>query len=264
MSCNGCRALRKGCRQDCILRPSLQWIKSSQSQANAILFLAKFYGRAGVINLINSGPTHLHHVILESLLFEACGRIIDPVQGSVGLMNSGKWSQCQAAVAAVLRGSPLVIPSSGVVDDSYSPGDGGRSIKPVQGDDVRHLSKDRSSAAPVAGLRRVKTRSRLKRSAKRHVDSTVADVSNDSETKFTITGWDHGKNFDDDEMKRASSHDSLLSVQTIEPDLMNRNEPVREVKPVPFGENETGPDLTLSLNPLWHTYRSIVIDISEF
>ncbi|XP_073131596.1 LOB domain-containing protein 42-like [Henckelia pumila] len=252
MSCNGCRALRKGCSQGCVLRPSLQWIKSSQSQANATLFLAKFYGRAGVLNLLNSGPTHLRPVILESLLYEACGRVIDPVQGSVGLMNSGKWLQCQAAVAAVLRGAPPVVPASGE-DDSSSAGDG-CSIKPVQGGDIRHLSKDGSS---VAGLLRVKTRRRFKRSAKRHVDSIFTDVCDDPETKFTITGWDHGKSLDDDdEVKRASSHDSLLSGQTVEPDLVNRNEPVLEVKPVPSGETEAGPDLTLSLNPPWHTYIS--------
>ncbi|KAL0430130.1 UNVERIFIED_CONTAM: LOB domain-containing protein 40 [Sesamum radiatum] len=91
MSCNGCRVLRKGCSQNCTLRPCLQWIKSPESQANATLFLAKFYGRAGLINLINAAPTHLHPEIFRSLLYEACGRIINPVHGSVGLMCSGNW-----------------------------------------------------------------------------------------------------------------------------------------------------------------------------
>lgn len=59
ISCNGCRVLRKGCNQDCTIRPCLQWIKSADSQANATLFLAKFYGRAGLLNLIESGPDHL-------------------------------------------------------------------------------------------------------------------------------------------------------------------------------------------------------------
>ena len=59
MSCNGCRVLRKGCSENCSIRPCLQWIKNPESQANATVFLAKFYGRAGLMNLINAGPDHL-------------------------------------------------------------------------------------------------------------------------------------------------------------------------------------------------------------
>lgn len=59
MSCNGCRVLRKGCSDDCSLRPCLEWIKTPESQANATVFLAKFYGRAGLMNLLNAGPEHL-------------------------------------------------------------------------------------------------------------------------------------------------------------------------------------------------------------
>lgn len=59
MSCNGCRVLRKGCSENCSIRPCLQWIKSAESQANATVFLAKFYGRAGLMNLLSTGPDHL-------------------------------------------------------------------------------------------------------------------------------------------------------------------------------------------------------------
>jgi len=59
MSCNGCRVLRKGCSEDCSIRPCLEWIKNPESQANATVFLAKFYGRAGLMNLINAGPQNL-------------------------------------------------------------------------------------------------------------------------------------------------------------------------------------------------------------
>ncbi|KAL2945396.1 LOB domain-containing protein 41 [Bienertia sinuspersici] len=58
-SCNGCRVLRKGCSDDCVIRPCLQWMKSADAQANATVFLAKFYGRAGLLNLLNAGPNHL-------------------------------------------------------------------------------------------------------------------------------------------------------------------------------------------------------------
>ncbi|XP_020088069.1 LOW QUALITY PROTEIN: LOB domain-containing protein 41-like [Ananas comosus] len=98
MSCNGCRVLRKGCSEACSIRPCLQWIRSPDSQANATVFLAKFYGRAGLINLLNAGPDHLRPGIFRSLLYEACGRILNPIYGSVGLLWSGSWQLCQEAV----------------------------------------------------------------------------------------------------------------------------------------------------------------------
>ncbi|GFP97415.1 LOB domain-containing protein 41 [Phtheirospermum japonicum] len=107
MSCNGCRVLRKGCSDDCSLRPCLDWIQNPDSQGNATVFLAKFYGRTGLMNLINAGPQHLRPAIFRSLLYEACGRIVNPIQGSVGLVWSGGWHLCQNAVDAVLSGSPI-------------------------------------------------------------------------------------------------------------------------------------------------------------
>ncbi|KAE8668238.1 LOB domain-containing protein 42 [Hibiscus syriacus] len=92
-SCDGCRVLRKGCSESCSIRPCLQWIHSSDSQANATLFLAKFYGRAGLLNLIEAGPQELQ--LLSS--------IVNPVYGSIGMLCSGSWVECQAAVEAVLR-----------------------------------------------------------------------------------------------------------------------------------------------------------------
>ena len=59
MSCNGCRVLRKGCSDTCAIRPCLQWIRSPDAQGNATVFLAKFYGRAGLINLITAGPENV-------------------------------------------------------------------------------------------------------------------------------------------------------------------------------------------------------------
>ncbi|KAH7686215.1 Lateral organ boundaries LOB domain-containing protein [Dioscorea alata] len=153
MSCNGCRVLRKGCSDNCSIRPCLQWIKSPESQANATVFLAKFYGRAGLMNLINAGPEHLRPAIFRSLLYEACGRIVNPIYGSVGLLWSGSWQLCQAAVEAVLKGAPIVqIPSEAAP------------MPQLKGYDIRHVCKD--SAAPVGELRKVaKPRNRFKRSA---------------------------------------------------------------------------------------------------
>lgn len=104
-SCNGCRVLRKGCSEYCVLKPCLQWISTAESQANATIFLAKFYGRAGLVNLISSGPEHLRPAIFRSLLYEACGRKVNPIHGSLGLLCSGDWSECQAGVERILNGS---------------------------------------------------------------------------------------------------------------------------------------------------------------
>ncbi|KAJ3670626.1 hypothetical protein LUZ60_008052 [Juncus effusus] len=106
-SCNGCRVLRKACGEDCLIKPCLSWIESPGSQAHATQFLSKFYGRAVLMSLIRNGPPNLRPAIYRSLLYEACGRIINPVFGSVGLQWSGRWHLCQAAVEAVLKGLPI-------------------------------------------------------------------------------------------------------------------------------------------------------------
>ncbi|KAK4488426.1 hypothetical protein RD792_004190 [Penstemon davidsonii] len=107
MSCNGCRVLRKGCSETCILRPCLQWIGSAQSQGHATVFVAKFFGRAGLMSFISAVPENQRPALFQSLLFEAAGRTVNPVNGAVGLMATGNWHVCQAAVETVLRGGAL-------------------------------------------------------------------------------------------------------------------------------------------------------------
>lgn len=240
MSCNGCRVLRKGCSDDCTLRPCLHWINSPQSQANATIFLAKFYGRAGLINLINQGPDLLRPAIFKSLLYEACGRIINPIHGSAGLVGEGRWELCTEAVEAVLKGMPIT---------PISTGHGGapaRPIFPLKGSDIRHFSKD---SRPV---RRVRTRNRFKRSASVHGGALLPafDEFTAEPAKFSITGWDCGKP-ENNGSDRAPSHDSL-SVETVEPSLVNRECPVW----IPETETWTGDEdgepileLTLGVNP---------------
>lgn len=45
--------------------------------------------------------------LFQSLLYEACGRTVNPVNGAVGLLWAGNWQLCQAAVDTVLRGGAL-------------------------------------------------------------------------------------------------------------------------------------------------------------
>ncbi|KAE9589430.1 hypothetical protein Lal_00000164 [Lupinus albus] len=107
MSCNGCRTLRKACNDDCVIRPCLEWINSSESQANATMFLAKFYGRTALTNLISAAPEDLRPDVFKSLLHEACGRLVNPTYGLIGLAWTGGLGQCEAAVEAVLNGSSI-------------------------------------------------------------------------------------------------------------------------------------------------------------
>ncbi|KAI4321070.1 hypothetical protein MLD38_034491 [Melastoma candidum] len=104
MSCNGCRVLRKGCSDSCVLRSCLQWIPSAEAQSHATLFLSKFFGRSDLFSLIAAVPDSQRSSLFRSLLFEACGRTVNPVSGAVGLLSTGKWHMCEAAVEMVLSG----------------------------------------------------------------------------------------------------------------------------------------------------------------
>ncbi|XWS54693.1 hypothetical protein CRYUN_Cryun10bG0111500 [Craigia yunnanensis] len=107
MSCNGCRVLRKGCGENCMLRQSLQCVDNPQAQAHATVFVAKFFGRAGLMSFLSSVPQPQRPALFQSLLFEAVGRAVNPVSGAVGLLWTGNWHICQSAVQTVLRGGTL-------------------------------------------------------------------------------------------------------------------------------------------------------------
>lgn len=88
--------------------------------------------------------------IFKSLLYEACGRMVNPVYGSVGLLCSGDWDRCQAAVDAVLTGTMNV--------ETNAP----PSNANVLCCDIRHVCTDTNLAAP-GEPRKVKARSRFKK-----------------------------------------------------------------------------------------------------
>ncbi|KAH7849198.1 hypothetical protein Vadar_014433 [Vaccinium darrowii] len=115
MSCNGCRALRKGCSQSCILRPCLDWIESPQAQGNATLFVSKFFGRSDLMSFIAAVPEKNRPALFQSLLFEACGRTVNPVNGALGLLTTGNWHVCQLAVTTVLSGGTLRPMGAGIL-----------------------------------------------------------------------------------------------------------------------------------------------------
>ncbi|XP_074570820.1 LOB domain-containing protein 37-like [Curcuma longa] len=151
MSCNGCRVLRKGCSDSCLLRPCLQWIDSAEAQAHATVFVAKFFGRAGLMSFISAVPPSRRAALFQSLLFEACGRTINPVNGAVGLLGTGNWHLCQAAVETVLRGGALCpIPelASDGRSDEASPEAEGLSPPPKMGFSSFSSVKRRKVPAP--------------------------------------------------------------------------------------------------------------------
>ncbi|KHN07515.1 LOB domain-containing protein 41 [Glycine soja] len=172
MSCNGCRVLRKGCSEDCSIRPCLQWIKNPESQANATVFLAKFYGRAGLMNLINAGPENLRPAIFRSLLYEACGRIVNPIYGSVG--------------------EPITPITSEAAANGRAP--------PLKAYDIRHVSKDENSANETP---KAKTRSRFNR--------TGSTLIKPKASKGTPTGFVPIEPVEPETANRTTSHESGLS-----------------------------------------------------
>ncbi|KAG9158803.1 hypothetical protein Leryth_013702 [Lithospermum erythrorhizon] len=197
MSCNGCRVLRKGCSADCSIEPCLKWIKNPQSQASATLFLAKFYGRAGLLNLVNAAPPQSRTEIFRSLLYEACGRIINPVYGSVGLLWTGKWELCQKAVEAVLKGAPITQIASQVSDGNNSP--------PLKTYDIRHVNKE-DKLSGSNDRYRVRNRCRFKKSGSKGKTTRVIKQSGRGAT-------------------RDSSHESSsLSHQSESAQVMQRND----------------------------------------
>ncbi|KAI3684637.1 hypothetical protein L6452_33861 [Arctium lappa] len=116
MSCNGCRVLRKGCGNTCVIRPCLEWIQSPDSQAHATLFLSKFFGRSDLINFISSAPAgHRRTELFRSLLYEAVARTVNPINGAMGLISTGKWHICEAAVRTVLAGGTPTPMTDGIL-----------------------------------------------------------------------------------------------------------------------------------------------------
>ena len=121
---------------------------------------------------------------------------MNPIYGSVGLLWSGSWQLCQAAVEAVLKGEPITQITSEAAASGQGP--------PLKAYDIRHVSKDENSAAN--DLHRVKNRSRFKRSG------VKAKFGNKTET-VTVTDSvaESKQGSKPDELNRSTSHDSTVS-----------------------------------------------------
>jgi Lateral organ boundaries (LOB) domain len=101
---------------------------------------------------LNISPVWKYAAVFKSLLYEACGRIVNPVYGSVGLLWSGKWQLCQAAVESVLKGAPITQLATTTAPTSVSV------VAPIQASDIRHMANRKNHG--VIDLHKVNTRSR--------------------------------------------------------------------------------------------------------
>ncbi|RLM92777.1 LOB domain-containing protein 42 [Panicum miliaceum] len=257
MSCNGCRVLRKGCSDTCAIRPCLQWIRSPDAQGNATVFLAKFYGRAGLINLITAGPENVRPAIFRSLLYEACGRMLNPVYGSVGLLWSGNWQLCQSAVESVLRGMPIAQPPPAAT-----------AVPPLRTCDIRHVARRQGQAdqgaVAAALLHRMANSSRgqFKRSGAHRsaagCDSAIELVFSQPSAAMLVDvrqaqplNWAPRQ----PSHEYSGSHDAVpetdsnASVDTVEVSHVSQSEPE---PPRESDERADGLDLTLGLSPTAH------------
>ncbi|KAJ8449633.1 hypothetical protein Cgig2_005655 [Carnegiea gigantea] len=177
LSCNGCRALRKGCSENCSIRLS----------------------------------------IFRSLLHEACGRIVNPVHGSAGLFSTGSWEICQAAVEAVLSGSPI----SQVSVDS-----GADHVSSLfKACDIRHLSKQEKGSESASRFKR--SRTRFKRCAGKPVVKPKVEAAE----LYTESGDSVGSR------GSRSGSSELGSAETVEDTLAKPN-----------GLSDVGPELRLGLS----------------
>ncbi|XP_062183334.1 LOB domain-containing protein 40-like [Phragmites australis] len=260
MSCNGCRVLRKGCSDNCAIRPCLQWIRSPDAQGNATVFLAKFYGRAGLINLITAGPEHARPAIFRSLLYEACGRMLNPVYGSVGLLWSGNWQHCQAAVESILRGMPIAQPPPAAT-----------AVPPLRTCDIRHVARRGDHCGVAADLHRVTNSSRgqFKRLGARRSSGSdsgielvfaqpsaamLVDVQQAQPLNWAPRESSHEYSANHDALPET---DSNTSADTVEVSHVSQSEsdPPRE-----SDGREAGLDLTLGLVPSVHKTEPSDVD----
>ncbi|XP_047071119.1 LOB domain-containing protein 41-like [Lolium rigidum] len=264
MSCNGCRVLRKGCSDGCTIRPCLEWIKSPDAQANATVFLAKFYGRAGLLNLLAAGSDTLRPALFRSLLYEACGRMVNPIYGSVGLLWSGQWEACQAAVEAVLKGNRIVqVSSEAVAAAQATPPLGLRAY------DIRHVAKDTADPLRVsrAGRTRFKRASSSTAKSKSSGANRHDDCLDHAPTHEESAGsHDHGGHVDDDGMAAVDqaleeSEDTEIEAGSHSHSHVSQAErsplpPVRQVAQNDSQDDDIELELTLGLEPVTRVARS--------
>jgi hypothetical protein len=123
--------------------------------------------------------------IFKSLLYEACGRIVNPIYGAVGLLWSGNWAKCQGAVEAVLAGSS---PIMGTGDHDQALFHSNAHLKACDKRGVPKKEKEDSiSAASRDVLHKVKARAGFKRSVIKPRPQVIDSwLSQENESMFSV------------------------------------------------------------------------------
>lgn len=182
-------------------------------------------------NSISDASISEYAAIFRSLLYEACGRIVNPIYGSVGLMWSGSWQLCQDAVEAVLKGAPITQIAADAAE--------AKNVPPLKAFDIRHVIKE-GDLSGSGDLHRVRTRCRFKRTASKAKRSRVWVGSPD-------------ESGNDEEGKRSPSHGSSLSHQSgsAEPVVSRRSEESlgSAETPEPLADQEVGAEVNLIAEP---------------
>jgi hypothetical protein len=215
------------------------------------------------LTLCSSG-LHVLAAIFRSLLYEACGRMLNPVYGSVGLLWSGNWKFCQNAVENVLLGMPIAQPPPAAT----------AAVPALKTCDIRHVSRrgGEHGGAEAGDIHGVGNSSRgqfKRRGAQRLARSDTAielvfsrpssammvDVQQALPLNWAPTGkqsQEYSANHYD-----VPETDSHTSVDTVEVSHVSQSEPEA---PREIDGHEVGLDLALGLLPMVHKIERSNVD----
>ncbi|XP_041016260.1 uncharacterized protein LOC121258787 [Juglans microcarpa x Juglans regia] len=142
--------------------------------------------------------------IFRSLLYKACGRLVNPIYGSVWLLWLRSGQLCQSAVEAMLKGALITAITSKAAASHHGP--------PLKAYEIRLVLKDENSVASK-DPHRVKTRCRFKRSVIKPRSSKVRRGAADDSSPNVKLKWDGG--CCTQELNKSTSHESSLSHQSM-------------------------------------------------
>jgi len=164
---------------------------------------------------------------------------VNPVHGSAGLFSTGRWDLCQAAVEAVLSGSPISQLSIDSAADHVS--------SLFKACDIRHVAKQERGSA--SGDHRLKNRKRFKRSAGKPVAKAKVEAAE------LATESSGGDSVGCGGSKTSRSESSEVgSAETVEDTLTKPNE-----------LSDVGPELMLGLSlfPILEAQKEEAVEKEE-
>lgn len=195
--------------------------------------------------------------IFRSLLYEACGRIVNPIYGSVGLLWSGSWELCQAAVEAVLKGEPIKPIASETAENGQGP--------PFKAYDIRHVAKDDN----LEETEQVRTWSRLRRTMKPRPMKEAGSSKEVNRSKSIVeAGLDEKVNPNRSESSLSQLGKETESGVSVETSILFHDEPESKAKVNGRAEegvsDDVGLELRLGIEPLSREEHVVPIKKRKF